>query len=1056
MLALLPSDLSSQQSFQISNNEQRCTILLDQVTDSGGTLWQAIRLLEVEDLLHPSGSASISLGESPIWRLDFRELQALGNPSVSTTWKLVPSLDPAQNPIPDTLNSSSIVWAEDGVSAVYVNPIGNQEIRLIWQDLPLNRWYPLMQGTVNVRVVLKFPNSTGGLEGSIDVEVFRDGSGNLSAALLSVNFPDLLIAELDHDEEPDAGAGYRDDVLLSGYQHGTLWFDPIHLGLADHGSGSWGPDNFLFDFGHQRSLQFTYPGETSCQFLYYYDFAEAEDADEPFIYQSGNQITGYGKRPSTRGKGQGLYLAAHDPDLNTKRIVTEVQPGENLDQRLHLAVRTFLEFTPDRMAELQGPATGNPRWQAYYQGPDSLATTPNPTSGTEVHFTWPIKLSTFKGDWLDAALIYREFFVAESKALYRDSQMQSLRLRDLPSEVLPPAFLDLVATIGVSEVVSPTLPYPYHMAGSFQALNLRAYLNFLRENYQNYQDASQPDPPYYAVIHGEGMISPANPGIRPFKSGGTDDGNFAPRDGFRQFYDLLRNPDPAVSWPGFVLTALNRDHGSIDHDNVLNETWRIRRENSVEATRNALQTLSSYMRFESVQNLVGLLDQSFALFHEPAGHPPEVQLDWYWTSGQGSAVKPDYSRWFPAWQTGNHPQGVGGGDAWFTFHRNMRQTILDQSAFTTTDLSPHINLSTERLNEAVLQYNVPAGHRQPYPCTALEQGGLPALHPLVYAENLNLTSHLYHDFALMRTEPESFSLFYGVPRDDAKFPLSGLPYPVYFDQTLLTQRAKGTLLSLRRLAQYIYCDGLLAGLGVESSGRLAFEIDINGSGTLDHYDDRLSTTFSKKATVGEQDAAAGGWLPADPATHARSIFRARSRMRQFFNGGRRVRDPKLIQPAGETHWYANNLSIIRWNRVDLNPNSVTEFNGGLNAPGGSHGLSLENVLVGTYVDDDPNLTGGAGDFRILLVAFNASPNHAVQYQMQFSPADWNLPSPGTETYKLRGVRADLSSLTGAMTGAGELSGIATNATQLNLPEYVAGQPPILQPFETHLWVFEIE
>src|SRR5690606_14314936 len=97
--------------------------------------------------------------------------------------------------------------------------------------------------------------------------------------------------------------------------------------LAPAVGGEWGPDSFVTDFsphllGGERARVFTYPGDCSTQFLYLYDPKDDDAANEPWMDVVGSVIQGYGTRPSRRtGPSAGLYVAAHDPDLNVKRIV---------------------------------------------------------------------------------------------------------------------------------------------------------------------------------------------------------------------------------------------------------------------------------------------------------------------------------------------------------------------------------------------------------------------------------------------------------------------------------------------------------------------------------------------------------------------------------------------------------------------------------------------------------------------------------------------------------------------------------------------------------------
>ncbi|TAH36982.1 MAG: hypothetical protein EYC70_08340 [Planctomycetota bacterium] len=1023
----------TEELFVIENDRQRCTVTRESISVVvDGTIhhFQALRLQSLEDL---TTGNSIDCSNAPLWRLDLRSLvdvDPVHSPVPWAQWKLVPVLNPEQN-LPDGRGSGA-AWVDLTAAppaAVELEQDGPRSLRLRWSRVPVGQWHPGNRGTFTVHVRLRYADDTGPLRCSIDVELFRDDVGALDLALFSVAFPDLLLDGLPFGAEP---ADFRDDVLALPYKHGFLVPDPIYC-LEEVEITGVVLDSYAFDQSQGGAYSAQYPGEMAAPFLFYYDMDASGDAEEPWFHLQNDRIQGFGTRPSARGGGQGLYLAAEDPDLNMKRVVFEPVDGPD-GTLLRLGLRSFVNFTPARLVELKRNGNPGDRWQAYYQGPDSLHADPNPTSGTDLHFAWPVVLEALSGDWVDATLRQRAFQVAASQALFRRND-EAVPLRDLPADVLPPVYREVLGVVGLSEVTAAVpggAPVPLA-----QEANVRAYLDWLREDWTRYQDMTRyPDAPWYGVAFGEGIAGPDGEAVLAI---GSDTGNLDPRPDLLQFLANLRAPDPGAGWTGNVLAIQNRDSGTVFESAPGSADEVARRETGRPAIRRdppdplPEDLLSSMARPEQLRKQLAQVDDSLArLALDGFGGP--VQVDWYFINGQWGQAKPDYSQWHPQYLSNPAPMhGVGGGNAWFQGVRDNLEAMLG-AGLSTPNRSPHFLVSTERCNDMLLYRNTPHGHRQTHPVAVLEDNGDLNSGMIALAEPVPITSFLYHDYAGMRGVPYSFSLFYGLPYRTT--PL-GLDDPRYFRQDRPEDRALATQLSLHKLCREALGAGVVPIVGVELSGQLAFELEAGELGVLDSLDDRLSTSLANQATAGADDLARGGWAEDTPQGMVRRIMRARSQMRQFLLWGRRVRDPRPERPENEPNWWAEDLQVIR--RDTLRGFTYRRYNSRPYTASNPGGMPLEALAIGAWADDDAR-TGGP---RVLVAVANPGP-HTLHYQLRFSPSLWDLPAG--ETYLLEARNLDLSLVAGS-----DSTFVSSSSGESLLP----GTPEIA-PGQILFWLFQIQ
>lgn len=1019
-----------------------------------GNRWQAIGISQL-CTVDAQGQAvdTQPLTDSPLWRIDFRSLADLRNQTGhDAAWYLVPSLTPADNVQPGMgLASSNLVWVDTADSrgpSVEFEILSSTYAQLRWSSVPVDAWYPQFRGVFDVTVHLRLDAANvKPPELSIDVEVsLEDQVGALDVGVLSTSFPDLMLPELTFGAENSKGSDV-DDLLLVPMSHGNLVPQPIQvLNVAPTANITaqpepsdgfpWPEDTVKFDFGkivqdgvsvgnHARNL--TFPGETCSQFMFYYDC----DMAEPFVHFNRNgRILGYGPRPSLQGGGPGIYVAAHDPDINVKRIVPEGRDGF-----MRVAIRTFVAFDPARSVSLFDPSNAPPGtlWQAYHQGPDSSQD--DPSVPKDLHFPWPVVLDFFRGDWLDAAQQYKTFFDAESIGVYRDPNAADpqapVRFRDLPESYAPAPYKNLLAIVGLAEeavVNEQVVPIGGADGEDYQdaADHIYDYFDFLREDYASYQDTVKfPDMPYLSVLHPLGMKD----GTEAAKSGGSDraDSNTDPREGYADFLALIRQT--ANGGPNYVLTAQNRDHGSWTNGDsmpVMPSDLRVLTETQQDAWRNPGASppdlMVGYDRIEARENLQAQLNDSLGRFVPPDVAVTEIPLDWYWTSGQGSAAKPDYSFWSVP-PTGGENQ-TGGGNLWTLGQNTMRESFVGSASTlipdgTSLPVSPFFYLSTERLSESILLRNVPSGHRRLYP--AKWQAGINAgegAHMALFSEVVGLTSFLYHDYTLMRGEGFSFAEFYGYvgkcPTSSPSTTAADYQDHGLFLQDECSERMKGERITRYRLARVVIHLGLVPQASVElikTQGPDGWPLlcDIGGAG-LDSLDDRLDS--NQFQVVGKDDVAKSySGDDIDNPLFFRTLLRTRSRFREFLIGGIRVRDPQLLDPGTPGNpWWAEDLFFYRWKQADAKGGTPKLDTGALFS--GKGGMSLGRLVIGSYVDPSDNLM--SGDVRALVVVcnpfFDDPPNYpdvTVEYTLQFDATEW--PLPASESYTAQ--RVDLTLMT---------------------------------------------
>ncbi|MFG0319282.1 MAG: hypothetical protein ACF8XB_18570 [Planctomycetota bacterium JB042] len=1015
--------------------------------------YRAIRLGKLTDV---DSGANVSLDDSPIWRLDLRRLSELqptaANPLEYAAWNPIPDLNPLNN-IP-LASGHPIAWIdvrEHPEVVLKVSHDPRRRLKLEWKNLPIERWHAQQHGQVDVTVILGFVPGETGVHGSIDVRMRSGPDGKIDMALLSVSFPELLLSPLKLGAESQGDL--EDDVLLSPVHHGYLVPNPIEW-LDVPATDAWGPDSFVTDFsptilGTERARKFTYPGDCSTQFMFLYDPLAESNAQEDWIDFVGNVIQGYTTRPSRRvGPTAGLYVAAHDPDLNVKRIVHDVL-DQGLGKQLRLGLRTFVEFSSDRLEELKTPGVGMPGslWQRYAQGPFVLTSEFDRADGRvltrDPSFRWPVVLEMIDGDWIDAIERYREFFVAESHALYRDIQGDAVRLRDLPSSVLPEAHRELIGTIDLLEVTPETPPAAGAPVVVPRADDVRRYVGFLREDWKLYQDLGESvEVPLYLVTPREGMVEGAGPtpglAVASAGSGGMDR---YPRPDLPEFLFRLRVPEgrwPPKPWEGRVLVGTPRDHGRIHVNNplIFPGFVSVFRETGHEALFETNVWLESFARSRAAANQTQRIENHLLAMRarDEEEKTFETQVDLIEMNGSGALAMPDYAEWIPTWRTGGRlpVDDVGGGNAWFEGHREMRRSMMQDGLLAAAP--PALGFSTGEMNEAILQQNLPIGSRTPYPASVLEDDA--PRHLTVFAEPVVMSSYLYHDYAMLRGRGVTFAQSFAMPADEVPVG-SGLD-PRYLDQTSPAERALGYRLSRHRLAREIVHGGLLSGVGIATAPGLQFENDAGNDGTIGSADDRVCTSDGR--TAGEFDVAKDGWLAGSPPRFARDLLRARSQMRRFFIGGRRARDPVLTDPDDDPDFWADDLVVKRWAALDLS-DSIGTFHGGEDASTG--GMNIERLVVGTYVDD--GLLDDGRRHRLMICVANPS-SAQITYQLLFDTRKWSLPK--TETYSLEALDLQLQ----AIPNFGTTPGVTWSSGNLRLPKTIGGAEPFITPYEVHFWV----
>jgi len=979
-------------------------------------------LLYVEELidLRPNATREvIDLSHSPLWRLDFRTSEMLEqtDPQItSAEWLLVPSLDSWRN--------GGTTLAKVGGSRagqIDVQVVHAQKAVLSWTGLRLGDYYqvlprldshtpwgrldPIAQNTTfDVRVTLEFPNATGGLETSLEVLVFKPTNqiDDRGVVLLSAVFPEVVV--------PNIGGSAEDDVLLTPFQHGFLFANPLESFSLPAIGDAW-KDSFLYDFGRYiaqgthvslpggtsttQGRHMLYPGEMSSQFLFLYDLQSQDDHQplmEPFFHYGvdGYTIDGLGKRPSQRGGGQGLYVSVTDPDLNLKAIVNEACKGAGGLPLLRLGMRTLVEFQAaetgnglvSRFSELQlANRSGQTElWQSF--GIGTTPPTPPLAEVEDLHFsTWHGSLNTMVGDWYDAAQEYRNFFLEESSAIARDASGQAIPLQELPNSILPQEFREDLVGVALLEPPSTPIGRPYNgtprvshyrLAVGEQAATIRAFVDFLREDHQQFL----PDEPvpYVSVIHGEGMINPVGPNPVVVKSSGVENLNHDVRTGLPNLYNALRTADD--SWPGRVLTYINRDTGNYYTGRPypgVPDLPLVARASGADAPRRSGRVFNSYAREGGPAHLLGRLRDVYARFG-PSG---VGTLDWHATSGQMSVAKPDYAALKEA------GRGLGGGNVWAQNLARFRETLQSEHQNWPGATNSVAFTSTERFHEGVLQNNYPVGHRQFFPASAVEYDGTPLL-PIMMGEPLGLTSVLYHDYTLMQSQPISFSRFYALPLDEN---------PNEANSSLLdqdTEQSAGQHFSLYRLAQITLDLGLHPGLGLNVDPFNALERDWHRNGIFDAAYDYLCEGFGGEATAGLLDTIDPtlGRPPLGLPDAARRILRGRMKLRDFLVGGQRIRDPQLAPLAQIRHpFYADHLLMRRLDRLD-----DRDSKGTYSGPD----LQLSNLVMGAWKhplgvnlhtqEQQPEWC------EVAIPIFNHA-DHPVEYTLDLPLSSWELSGP---------------------------------------------------------------
>lgn len=756
---------------------------------------------------------------------------------------------------------------------------------------------------------------------------------------------------------------------------------------------------------------------------------------------------------SQRPGGPGLYLATH-----VKRFISEVQNSPDNESCLRLAIRTLVEFREDRLTSLRSTAPGAVH-QIYFQGdhPDTLTRFQNhPLNAIDKLFSWPACLQAFRGDWVDAGMIYRQFVVDSSEAIHRTTG-NPVRFRDLGPTQMPEAFKHLLANIGVSEVVPPAGNGPDTPIDLNYIPNVKNYMDWLRENWQAYSGPFVTEGiPWLAFVYPEGMqrIYP-EPSPIPGKSAGVSQWNQPARTNLLEFFESLRTTNSSPGWEGNVLTILNRDTGTWDEEHDFSAQFGYphsstavvsgHRETGLPLRRlsNSKTLISHARQFGALsslktpawENMHVLLNQSLADFISVGN---ETQVDWYWISGQCSAGKPDYSAWLQS--TPGSAFNVGGGSAWNQNFQNMLDTFLHDPVDKVHPLqSPHFFFSTERFNEITLKNNASRGHRRTYPVSAIEGAGSTLKNLVMHGEPLTLTSYIFHDFTFFTGDATTFAKFWGLPYHPTN--PGAVDEQLYFDQTTASERNKGTLESLYNLAVLILDAGAMPSIGVEVSGAVQFEIDAGSDQMLASSDDRLSTRFSNKLATYADDLAKNNDT-SNAQLGLRKLLRTRSRFRQFLIGGRRVRDPRISDPiiGGQAHWWASDMGIIRWSKADMKVDKVKEFMFG---PNPSNQIKLNRLVIGSYAVEDVNpIENHRALVGVYYPAIDPTTSPPLAYHLQIDFDDWPLDIQQSYQVELLNESGALVLQFGQTTPGSNSFAITTPANQY------------LQPGEIHLWIFK--
>ena len=904
--------LPQTQVWVISNAEQECTIEKD---FANGTLY-------IHNIKDKVTGDVIDMSYSPLWRLDFRPSELLGNPSKGNAaeWLLIPSLDPRKNgdrfgsgastiPVTTDLSSPRSGSVSASVSA------GLDSATLNWTGLKVGDFYsqiPIRTSaldayaqntTFDVVVNLIYP-PTGGLEGTIEVRIYKPNGGHNGegVVLLSTAFPDVMIKNI--------GGGGKDDLLLVPFQHGFLFGEPNKTFQQNLGQ-NW-KDHFLYDFGKYfdgsgallsggtggRHLLF--PAAMSSQFLYLYDLKEEIDGEplaDPFItHTQEGKFTGMGKQPSLRGGGQGLFLSTEDPDLNLKSVFFDGEKDEEGQPILRLGIRTLVEFQSEfdagiylsRIEELKqsNNSTSPQLWQVF--GIGTSPTQPSSATIQDINFsTWNVKISTMEGDWFDAAQVYREQFLEDSIALERDALGSPIKLKDLPDNgpnmVVPAEHKWDAFMLGLLEPPdNPGTTSPGKLDGRWidmpeQLAAIRAHINFFREGWSAFYPVGALTP-MISVVHGHGMTaneSPPTISTEVHKSGGVENMNYSVRNKIPLLYDKLRNEDVFAlpPWEGRVMTFQNRDTGNYHEEDPLKFPLNpdipiVRRASGVEAFRKDIastpddELLSSYASGENPPL-------------PPNGRadgPSNLQA--LLKDSFESFIRPNGGSSQLDWYTTSGQmssfkpdysvsstyahRGIGGGNQWALNVKEMRDDLIN---FSSPPLS-WTNMGTSKIITGTERFN-----------EGVLQNNIPSGHRQsfpVSAREFDGTPQL----ACMLGEPLSlttvlyhdYSLMMTPPITFSLY--YGLVYPEQspglassklLDQRDPQQRKAGRQFTLMRLAKFILQDGLQTGLGINVNPTKVMDIDANSDNFFDPQTDYLAQTFSGKAT-------GGGFDRIDPST----------------------------------------------------------------------------------------------------------------------------------------------------------------------------------------------
>ena len=404
----------------------------------------------------------------------------------------------------------------------------------------------------------------------------------------AVRFPLFAMSEI--------GGEGADDRLVSPFSSGLVLADPV-------ANGNTFPERDPLAEGSVVDAFFTYPGSMFTQFMAYYDPDAA-----------------------------GLTMQAEDPHGKTKNLYFNAANSTLFPE----ARRMYWHFTHFNTApSVASGATAEERDAAYR------------TFGLLPELGYPVVVDTFRGDWIDAAAIYRDWVTAAEPFFLARGPLAERVDMDPAVKVIPWAFRYQFA-LGATAIDVPA-----------ETETARRILRYYREVFDRFDPARSldMDPIVLAARYSRTLAG----GILPDVAG--DDFTAPLRPGVPEWLHALRFPEPGE--PAVRSVALNQDSTGFDSRTLL----------APEATRNGVMWTSRLApmvpRRNALRACVGsewLLDHRADIVVDVIGssfHAGEAGFTMAGLSGTGNFAFPCFAPGIDSpllVDSALHDHTIGGGD----------------------------------------------------------------------------------------------------------------------------------------------------------------------------------------------------------------------------------------------------------------------------------------------------------------------------------------------------------------------------------------------------------